>query len=254
MISRNVLSSVHLRICQLQQILHPHHIRGGETLSSTYSCLAVWEMADSWLCQVSSLCCWHWSRSDCGGSGPPHGGQGSALWLVGTGLPFSCSGLCPLWKKNRWHRLIIWEDIHTYIRMPYAMIYEFIHTLCPGWGWLALVCLRRCLEVIWVLGRCPGFARHEAEVHGHCRSKNTQTCGRLQTEFKMAASTIWSLYTSNQGYSLPYRDVNFNFSLLPKKGKINIYMHCAHFYLNRCFTTLCIPYNSWHSVSVCPFS
>lgn len=78
----------------------PRCIRGRDTLSSTYSCLAVREMAGSWLCLVSSPCCWRWSRSDCGGSGPPRGARGTALWAEGTGLPFFCSGLCPPWKSR----------------------------------------------------------------------------------------------------------------------------------------------------------
>lgn len=66
-------------------------------------------MAGSWLCLVSILCCSRWSRSDCGGSGPPRGAQGNALWEEGTGLPFSWSGLCPPWKI----RGNVWVNLNT---------------------------------------------------------------------------------------------------------------------------------------------
>lgn len=71
-------------------------IRGGYRLRSTYSCLAVMEMAHPWLCLVSSLCCWRWSRIDCGANGPLHGAPANAPWLEGMVLLFFCSDLCPL--------------------------------------------------------------------------------------------------------------------------------------------------------------
>lgn len=71
-------------------------IRGGYRLRSTYSCLAVMEMADPWLCLVSSLCCSRWSRIDCGANGALRGALANAPWLEGMVLLFSCSDLCPL--------------------------------------------------------------------------------------------------------------------------------------------------------------
>lgn len=66
--------------------------------------------------------------------------------------------------------------------MPCAMTkYAFTRTLCPGWGWLALVCLPHFLVVIWVLGRCPGFGHYEEGVHGLWGNKIMQLCGQLQT-------------------------------------------------------------------------
>lgn len=100
----------------------PYYIRGVATLSSTYSCLAVRDTAGPWLCLVSSPCCWRLSRSDCGGSGPPRGAQGSVLWEEGTGLPFSCSGLCPPWKSRGecvGRRHFNGLNIRRFVRMTY---------------------------------------------------------------------------------------------------------------------------------------
>lgn len=75
-------------------------IRGWESKISTYSCLAVRGKEGSWLCPVSILCCWRWSQSGCAGSGPPLAARENDLWGEETGLPFSCSGLCPPWGKQ----------------------------------------------------------------------------------------------------------------------------------------------------------
>lgn len=94
----------------LESTLHCARIDTVSNLSSTYSCLAVRETADSWLCLASSLCCWRWSRSDCVGSEQPPGVLGNALWVEGKGPPFSCSGLCPPWKSRGENVALSWSE------------------------------------------------------------------------------------------------------------------------------------------------